>query len=185
MLTDTQELISNILNKNYSVYEDSKDSPTIKNFLRRNNNKKNNEIQTIKVFNTGQNNKKRKDSENSEDSKDENNKIISKRINVINNNLGEETNRMNKSHQDSQENIIQSKKSNIHEDNIKTKKSKSLFKYNVTLIDKKKPFNCCDYLFYLILCKQVNPHIKYYEELRKQIISEESMFHNYFYIKRS
>ena len=35
---------------------------------------------------------------------------------------------------------------------------------------------------YLIQFKRNNPKIKYYEELREQIISEESLFQNYIYI---
>ena len=183
LLFDTQELISNVLNKNNSVYENIKKSPSIMKLIKNNNNKKNNENLIIKTFDTGQNNNKRNNTEYSEDGKDENNNIISRRINVINNNnLGEETNRVNKNQEDSQEKIISKKKPNAFEENIKRKSTKSAIRLNLSHIEKKKTFNCYNYFFYLILCKKVNIHIKYYEELRKLIISEESMFHNYFNI---
>ena len=89
---------------------------------------------------------------------------------------------MNKNQEDSQEKIISKKKPNAFEENIKRKSTKSAIRLNLSHIEKKKTFNCYNYFFYLILCKKVNIHIKYYEELRKLIISEESMFHNYFNI---
>ena len=36
----------------------------------------------------------------------------------------------------------------------------------------------CNYFYYLIAIKKNNPKIKYYKELREQIIGEESLFQN-------
>ena len=44
--------------------------------------------------------------------------------------------------------------------------------------------NCFDYLCYLIQCKKIQSQIKYYEDFRKIIISEESMIQNYLNINK-
>ena len=45
-----------------------------------------------------------------------------------------------------------------------------------------KKFNFCKYFGYLICCKRNNKTISYYENFRKQIISEENIINNYFNI---
>ena len=57
--------------------------------------------------------------------------------------------------------------------------TKNYIRRDFALIDKKEKFNCFNYFFYIIFCKQVNSKIKYYEELRRLIISEECMIQNY------
>ena len=53
--------------------------------------------------------------------------------------------------------------------------------HNYSVIENKSfTFNCFSYLCYLIFCKQINSHIKHFEDLRRLIISEETMFNNYF-----
>ena len=108
MLSDTHQLISNVLRDNDSVYERIKKSPSLRLFMRENILKKKEEIQHIRLFNSERNVNKVKNSENSiDDSKDDNNKIINKRINVINESnskedLGGETNRIHKNLDNSQ-----------------------------------------------------------------------------------
>ena len=62
---------------------------------------------------------------------------------------------------------------------ITTKYAKKLIKLNFARIKKKEKFNCFHYFCYLISCKKINPKIRYYEILRRLIISEEIMFQNY------
>ena len=178
LLSDSQELISNVLQKNSTVYDKMRKSPNIMPISSEIINiKKNNNIG--KIFDTKQNNKKEKP--NSDDGNDKNNNLITRRINVINNNnLGEETNRFNKNLEDSKQNVISEAKS--YKNYKKRYSTRNAIKHSVALIDKEKSFNFCNYLFYLIFCKKKNFHIKYYEELRRLIISEEIMFHNYFNI---
>ena len=177
LLSDTKDLISDVLKQNYSVYENIKKSKSIKQFLE-NNKQTENENLTIKKFESGQNIKRFKFPENLEEEKDEDNKIINKRINIINNNLGEETNRINKNHEDSKEKVISKQPSSIYE-SFSNKRTKSIIRRNYSLLEK-KDFNCFNYLCYLIFCKQINSDIKKIEELRRLIISEESIFNNYF-----
>ena len=185
LLSDTQKLISDFLVKNYSVYENIRKSPSITNLLRESIGQKNNQNQSIKVFDPGQNDKIIRNTENSEIGKDDNDKIINninKRINVINsNNLGEETNRMNKNNEDSRDKAFSEQKSNAFE-TIHRKYTKNGINNIISHIDKKKSFNCFDYLCYLVFCKKINSNIKYYEKLRREIISEECIFQNFFYI---
>ena len=182
LLFDTQELISKVLMKNYSVYENIRKSPSIKKILMESIHQNNIENQTIKVFDPGQKDKIIRNTENSGDGKDDKNKNINKRINVINsNNLGEETNRMNKNNEDSLDKAISEQKSNAFE-TIHRKYTKNLINNVISHIDKKKSFNCFDYLCYLVFCKKIKYIIKCYEILRRIIISEECMFENFFNI---
>ena len=127
LLRDTQKLFLSALQNNYSVYEKMRKSPTIKKLFRERIHPKNRENQKIKVFDIGQNDKKIRNTENSEDGKDDNNKIISKRINAINNNLGEETNRMNKNNEDSRDKAFSEQKFEAFE-TIGRKSTKNVFK---------------------------------------------------------
>ena len=182
LLFDTQELISKVLMKNYSVYENIRKSRSIKKFLMESIHQNNIENQTIKVFDPGQKDKIIRNTENSGDGKDDKNKNINKRINVINsNNLGEETNRMNKNNEDSLDKAISEQKFDAFE-TIHRKNTKNLINNVISHIDKKKSFNCFDYLCYLVFCKKIKNIIKCYEILRRIIISEECMFENFFNI---
>ena len=177
LLSDTKDLISDVLKKNNSVYDNLRKSKSIKEFLEIN---KQSDNLTIKGFETDKNIKRFKFSDNLDEEKEENNKIINKRINVINSNLGEETNRINKNHEDSKENIFTKQQSNIYE-KFASKRSKSIIKHNYSVIENKSfTFNCFSYLCYLIFCRQINSHMKHFEDLRRLIISEETMFNNYF-----
>ena len=82
---------------------------------------------------------------------------------------------------DSREKAISEIKSEAFE-TINRKSTKNVIKNTIYHIDKTKSFNCLDYLCYLVFCKKIKSNIKYYEELRRLIVSEESMFHNYFNI---
>ena len=177
LLSDTKDLISDVLKKNYSVYEHLKNSKSIKEFLENNTQKEN---LTIKGFDNEQNSKRIRFAENYKERKYESNKILDKRINVINSNLGEETNRMNKINEDSQDKIITKQPSNIY-NKFHSKTSKSIIQRNFSILETKH-FNCFSYLLYLIFCKHINSHIKQFEVFRRLIISEESMFNNYFNI---
>ena len=184
MLSDTQKLISNVLNDNNTVYERIRKSPSIKLFMSDNNIRKKDNIQHVRLFHSERNIQKRINTENSNDDlKEENNKIISKRINIINknnniDNLGDETNRNSKNLEIKEQNVIPEQKIEAFEE-ITTKYAKKLIKLNFARIKKKEKFNCFHYFCYLISCKKINPKIRYYEILRRLIISEEIMFQNY------
>ena len=178
ILTDTQEILSKILNKNISVYEKLAKTKSLKKFIEEKNDKNNEEENKIKIYDSGQNIKKLINKAKSEDGKDGDKKILSRRINVINGNLGEETNRINKNSENSEQNIISEQKPEIPRQ-TKGRNSKNFIKQNFALIDRQGNFNCCNYFCYLLSCKHINSKIKYYEELRRLIISEECMTQNY------
>ena len=179
MLFDTKQLISLVLKNNNSIHESIRSFQNISKFIEENNDIQNEEDKNIKIFETGANLnlKNMKNLENSEE-KNEYNKVISKRINVINKNFGEETNRMNKNNENSEQKIFKKPKSGAFEE-IKTKHIKNYLKLNFQRINKNETFNHFDYLCYMIFCKKIKSKIKYYEDLRRLIISEEIMFQNY------
>ena len=88
MLSDTQILISQALENNKTIHQKMRKSePNIKPFQLENLNKKSEEIKRIRLYHSERNVKKViSTSELSEEGKDESNNIITKRINVINNN---------------------------------------------------------------------------------------------------
>ena len=176
MLSDTQKLINNILEDN-----NMKKTQILKPFMgERNFKKKIEEPRNLRLFNSEKKIiKKVMNTELSEDGKDEDKKIISKRINVIHNNdLGDETNRINKNSENSEGKIIPGPKSEAFEE-IKTKQSINMIKINFEGIKQKEKFNCFHYLCYMIFCKKIISQIQYYENIRRLIISEEIMFQNY------
>ena len=180
MLIDTQLLLTNIIEKNISVYENIVKNQGIKRLINQNINLNNNNELNIKIFDPNNNNTNNlmNNRKISEDKKSEDKKIISKRINVIKNNIGEETNRNNNVNNSEQNVIIEQKKSEGFE-KLKRMSTRNNIKRDFALINKKDSFNCFDYFFYIIACKQINSKIKYYEELRRLIISEECMIQNY------
>ena len=182
MLSDTKQLISLAIKKNNSIHESFRSFQNISKLIEENNNNQNDEDKNIKIFETKTNLKKMKNIENSEE-KNKCNKIISKRINVINKNLGEETNRINKNDENSELKIIKKPKSGAFEE-IKSKHHKNYIKLNFQRINENESFNHFDYLCYMIFCKKIKSKIKYYEDLRRLIISEEIMFQNYLYINK-
>ena len=178
MLFDTKQLISIVLkNDNNTINAGFRNFQNISKLIEENNDNQNEEDKNIKIFETRTNFNKMKNSENSED-KNEYVKIIRKRINIINKNLGEETNRMNKSKEISEPKIIKRPKSGAFEE-IKTRYIKNYIKLNFNRIDQNEYFSRFDYLCYMIFCKKIKSKIKYYEDLRRLIISEEIMFQNY------
>ena len=174
MLIDTQELISNIIKKNISVYEKLIKTPDLKKYIGKNNKQQNNDNSNIKIIDS-ENNKANIIINKENSDKNNNNKIIINRINVINSNIGEETNRRNKNGDNreykSQEQTFSELK------RMSTKRY--IIKRDFALISNKDYFNCFNYFFYIIFCKRINSKIKYYEELRRLIISEECMIQNY------
>ena len=183
MLYDTQQLISSVLKDNNTVYEGIKKTSSLKPFMGESSNRKIEEFKSLRLFNSARNVKKVMNTLISEDGKDEDKKIIGKRINVINsNNLGDETNRMNKNSENSKDKIVPGPKSDAFKE-VETKFSKNMIKLNLTGIEKNKEFNCFNYFWYMVLCKRINPNIKDCENLRRLIMSEEIMLKNYLYIK--
>ena len=178
MLSDTQELLTNIIKKNISIYEKIVNNHSLKEYIGENKLKKK-ESENIKIFNSELSNKKMININNYLDKKDENKNNINRRIDIINNNLGEETNRINKENENSEQNIIIMKHKSDDVGKLKRMSTKNYIKRDFALIDKKDKFNCFSYFFYIIFCKQINSKINYYEELRRLIISEECMFQNY------
>ena len=178
MLSDTQELLTNIIKKNISIYEKIVNNHSLKEYIGENKLKKK-ESENIKIFNSELSNKKMININNYLDKKDENKNNINRRIDIINNNLGEETNRINKENENSEQNIIIMKHKSDDVGKLKRMSTKNYIKRDFALIDEKDKFNCFSYFFYIIFCKQINSKINYYEELRRLIISEECMFQNY------
>ena len=179
MLYDTQQLISQALKDNKTIHEKKRKSdPVMRPFKLDDINKKREEIKHIRLYNSERNVKKVMNTELSEEGKEECNNIITKRINVINNNLGEETLRINKNMDNSRQNIIQIPNKEVFK-RMKTRNIQKSIKSNISKIKLEEKFNCFNYLFYIIFCKKINIHIKFYEDLRRLIISEEVMFQNY------
>ena len=180
MLSDTQELLTNIIKKNVSIYEKLIRTKSLKNFIGENHHKINEDNHNIKIKEHRKENNEILNIENSLVENNCDNKIKNQRINVIkNNNLGEETNRYHKiNNENSEQNIILEKKSKDI-GKLQRMSTKNYIRRDFALIDKKEKFNCFNYCFYIIFCKQVNSKIKYYEELRRLIISEECMIQNY------
>ena len=184
MLKDTQKLISSVLKDNNTIFERIKKSQNFRPFMGEISNRKKEEITHLRLFNSERNVKQIMNTEISEDGKDEDKKIIGKRINVINsNNLGDETNRMNKNSENSKDKIIPGPKSDAFKE-VETKFSKNMISLNLTGIEKNKEFNCFNYFWYMVLCKRINPNIKDCENLRRLIMSEEIMLKNYLYINK-
>ena len=77
-----------------------------------------------------------------------------------------------KNSENSEQNIISEQKPEVPRQ-TKGTNLKNFIKQNFALIDRPGNFNCCNYFCYLISCKHINSKIKYYEELRRLIISEE------------
>ena len=179
MLVDTQELMVNIIKKNISIYENLIKAHNPKKFIRVNVQKKNEDNSTLKLFNSNKNIKKVINTENSEIEKEEDKKIIHK-INVINNNnnLGEETNRINKNEEIIEKQISKEKKPEKLE-LLRRMSTRKFIRRDFSQINEKDRFNCFSYFFYIFFCKKINSNIKYYEELRRLIISEECMIQNY------
>ena len=147
--------------------------------------RKNEDNSTLKLFGSNNNIKKIINTENSENEKEEDKKIIHKIkvINSNNNNLGEETNRINKNEENSEQQISK-KKSEENLEKIKRMTTRNYILRDFSLIKEKDNFNCFSYFIYIFLCKRKNSNIKYYEELRRLIISEECMIQNYLNIHK-
>ena len=179
MLFDTQELITSIIKKNISVYENLIKTHNPRKFIKMNIKKKNEDNSTLKILNSGSSNiKKLMNTENSEIEKENYKKVKNHKINVINNNnnIGEETNR-NKNEENLERQTSNEK--NEDEGKLKRQSTKNYITRDFSLINEKEKFNCFNYFFYICFCKRVNSNIRYYEELRRLIISEECMIQNY------
>ena len=176
MLSDTRELIFSLFNDNNSININERKSHNINQLFEENAYKRREEDKNIKI---------NVNKENTENGKYDSNKNISKRIKVIkiNNNLGEETNRMNKKDENSEYKIIKRHKSEAFEE-ITNQQFITYITINFEKISEKEEFNFLDYLGYKLFCKKIKPKIKYYEHLRKLVISEEIMFQNYLNINK-
>ena len=180
MLTDTQDLLKSIIKKNDTIYENLIKSHSSRKVVKMNILKKNEDNSTLKLFGSNNNLKKIINTENSENEKEEDKKNIHKIkvINSNNNNLGEETNRINKNEENIEQQISK-KKSEENLEIIKKMSTTHYIKRDFALIKEKDRFNCLNYFIYFFFCKRINSNIKYYEELRRLIISEEYMIQNY------
>ena len=179
MLADTQELISNIIKKNISIYENLIKSHNPKKLININNQKRNEDNSSLKIFDMNKNNKRLISTENSEIRKEGNKNILGNKIKVINNDYsGEEKNGIDKSIENG---VQQINKEKSEEDlgKLKRMSTRNEIRRDFSLINEKEKFNCFSYLFYICFCKKINSNIKYYEELRRLIISEECMIQNY------
>ncbi len=161
ILLDTQELIFNVKKSNY-VYEKLIKRPSLRKFL--------GEIpsKSVKIQQEGTdegpgtiNKTKTQDLIKSG--------IIDKKEN---DNLEGSTNRdiINIENNNSNLPIIDQNKNVSRKNNKISKDNKN---------NKDEEFGWCQFFFYLTHLKRSNPKIRYYEELREQIISEENLFQNY------
>ena len=175
MLVDTQELLKNIIKKNTSIYENLIKTHNPRKFIKVNIQKKNEDNSTLKIFESNKN-AHIINTDKTEIEKEENKKEINHKINVINsNNIEEETNR-NKN----EENIEQqNEKRDKAFEKLRRMSTRKFIRRDFSLINENDYFNCFSYFFYICLCKKINSNIKYYEELRRLIISEECMIQNY------
>ena len=179
MLIDTQELIMSIIKKNISIYENLIKTHNPKKIIKPNIQKKNEDNSAFKIFNSVNNFKKIISTDNSENEKEDYKKDISSKINVIKNNyIGEKINRNNKNEESIGRQVDKFK---IEENlgNLKRISTRNYIRRNFALINEKESFNCFSYFFYIFFCKRINSNIKYYEELRRLIISEECMIQSY------
>ena len=175
MLVDTQELLKNIIKKNTSIYENLIKTHNPRKFIKVNIQKKNEDNSTLKIFESNKN-AHIINTDKTEIEKEENKKEINHKINVINsNNIEEETNR-NKN----EENIEQQNEKRYKAfEKLRRMSTRKFIRRDFSLINENDYFNCFSYFFYICLCKKINSNIKYYEELRRLIISEECMIQNY------
>ena len=175
MLVDTQELLKNIIKKNTSIYENLIKTHNPRKFITVNIQKKNEDNSTLKIFESNKN-AHIINTDKTEIEKEENKKEINHKINVINsNNIEEETNR-NKN----EENIEQQNEKRYKAfEKLRRMSTRKFIRRDFSLINENDYFNCFSYFFYICLCKKINSNIKYYEELRRLIISEECMIQNY------
>ena len=175
MLVDTQELLKNIIKKNTSIYENLIKTHNPRKFIKVNIQKKNEDNSTLKIFESNKN-AHIINTDKTEIEKEENKKEINHKINVINsNNIEEETNR-NKN----EENIEQQNEKRYKAfEKLRRMSTRKFIRRDFSLINENDYFNCFSYFFYICLCKRINSNIKYYEELRRLIISEECMIQNY------
>ena len=175
MLVDTQELLKNIIKKNTSIYENLIKTHNPRKFIKVNIQKKNEDNSTLKIFESNKN-AHIINTDKTEIEKEENKKEINHKINVINsNNIEEETNR-NKN----EENIEQQNEKRYQAfEKLRRMSTRKFIRRDFSLINENDYFNCFSYFFYICLCKKINSNIKYYEELRRLIISEECMIQNY------
>ena len=108
---------------------------------------------------------------------------INSRIRVINDNAGEETNRIKINNKNSRYSENSLKKFSEFKSNsfdvLNNINNKNYLKNNLLSIRKIDKYNCCNYLLYLTLYKKKNSNIRYYEDLRRTIISEECMIQNF------
>ena len=176
MLVDTQELLKNIIKKNTSIYENLIKTHNPRKFIKVNIQKKNEDNSTLKIFESNKNAHIIINTDKTEIEKEENKKEINHKINVINsNNIEEETNR-NKN----EENIEQQNEKRYKAfEKLRRMSTRKFIRRDFSLINENDYFNCFSYFFYICLCKKINSNIKYYEELRRLIISEECMIQNY------
>ena len=175
MLVDTQELLKNIIKKNTSIYENLIKTHNPRKFIKVNIQKKNEDNSTLKIFESNKN-AHIINTDKTEIEKEENKKEINHKINLINsNNIEEETNR-NKN----EENIEQQNEKRYKAfEKLRRMSTRKFIRRDFSLINENDYFNCFSYFFYICLCKKINSNIKYYEELRRLIISEECMIQNY------
>ena len=82
---------------------------------------------------------------------------------------------LEKKNSENLDNNSKSKKSDIDDKKDNNKKN----------IEKENKFNWFNFLCFLLSCSKSNPVMKYYEDLRVQIISEENMIKNHLYIHKS
>ena len=179
MLIDTKELISNIIKKDISIYENIVKKQSLKKYIDGNNNKQNEDNSNINIIESENNQNIIINKENIDKGKDKDKKIIINRINVINSNKGEETNRMNKKDDFIEKEIVKIHKSRTFAKIRRMSTKKLTIKRDFASISDNVFFSCFSYFFYIMFCKRNNSKIKYYEELRRLIISEECMIQNY------
>ena len=169
-LIDTQELITNIIEKNESIYNAIIKTKNINQFLKKKNKKNNNDIN---IFYSGKINDNDIVSEIFNDEKNINKPNNNDVTKVIDNNSLDYSNKGSKSFDIFKKK--KSKKNKFSSSSVEIQKNSD----KIFFVNRKEDFKLCDFLTYFIGVKKRKRNIRYYENLRTTIISEETMIQNY------
>ena len=169
-LIDTQELITNIIEKNESIYNAIIKTKNINQFLKKKNKKNNNDIN---IFYSGKINDNDIVSEIFNDEKNINKPNNNDVTKVIDNNSLDYSNKGSKSLDIFKKK--KSKKNKFSSSSVEIQKNSD----KIFFVNRKEDFKLCDFLTYFIGVKKRKRNIRYYENLRTTIISEETMIQNY------
>ena len=139
----------------------------------------NNNNQKIKEENTIEGNKEEVNKNNKTRNNNNNNIMINSENKNINSERGKLSNFFNSNkNNNKQKPLNENNDINIKMEN-KNSPSEMIDEDDDYKPIEKQNFNWFNYLYYIILCRKNNPKMKYYEDFRAQIISEENLIQNH------